>query len=103
MDVDRDKVTGWFSNDPQEITDEFGGQWATTEFNAGDVLIFGMYMMHASLTNTSNRFRISSDTRYQRADAPVDERWVGEKPKGHYGWQVGKTVDMAEARKEWGV
>jgi len=103
MDVDRDNVTGWFSNDPVEIVDRFGGRWATTEFRAGDALIFGMYLMHGSLTNTTDRYRISVDTRYQLASEPVDERWVGRKPKGHYAWGQGRTVAMEEARKSWGV
>ncbi|WP_409342039.1 phytanoyl-CoA dioxygenase family protein [Paenibacillus sp. MBLB4367] len=104
MDVDRDNVaTGWFSDDPVEIVDTYGGQWATTEFQAGDAIIFGMFMMHASLNNTTNRFRISSDTRYQLASEPVDERWVGKKPKGHYAWGLTPFKPVAEARKEWGV
>lgn len=53
------------------------------EFHAGDVLTFGMGTVHASLDNHSNRFRLSSDSRYQLACEPVDERWVGEKPIGH--------------------
>lgn len=103
MDVDRDNVAGWFTNDPIEIVDKFGGKWATTEFKAGDALIFGMYMMHGSLTNTTNTYRLSCDTRYQLADEPADERWVGKKPKGHYAWMKGQTVDMKEAREKWGV
>lgn len=103
MDVDRDKVTGWFSNDPVELVDTYGGQWQTTEFEMGDALIFGMYTMHGSLSNMTNRFRLSADTRYQRASDPVDERWVGENPKAHYAWMQGETVPMEEARKRWGV
>lgn len=103
MDVDRDHVTGWFSNDPIELVDTFGGQWRTSEFRAGDVLIFGMFTMHASLNNCSNRLRISSDTRYQLKSEPVDERWIGRKPKGHYAWTKGETVPMEEARAKWGV
>ncbi len=103
MDVDRDRVDGWFSNDPVEIVDRFGGRWATGEFRAGDALIFGMYTMHASLTNVSNRFRLTSDTRYQPAAEPTDERWVGEKPKAHYGWHAGPQVPMAQKRQEWGI
>ncbi|MEM7132395.1 MAG: phytanoyl-CoA dioxygenase family protein [Chloroflexota bacterium] len=103
MDVDRDKVTGWFSDDPIELVDRYGGQWKTAEFEMGDALIFGMYTMHGSLTNTTNRFRVSCDTRYQRADEPVDERWVGENPLAHYAWMKGETVPMKDARKEWGV
>lgn len=34
--------SGWFTTDPFEITDKFGGQWKTTDYRAGDVLIFGM-------------------------------------------------------------
>lgn len=103
MDVDRDNVTGWFSNDPLELIEKYGGRWATTEYAAGDVLIFGMYTMHASLTNQSDHYRLSADTRYQLNTEPVDERWVGKKPKGHYAWNKGKTVSMEEARRNWGV
>jgi hypothetical protein len=108
MDVDRDNVFGWFSSDPTEVVDTFGGRWATTEYKAGDVLIFGMYMMHASLTNTTDRYRLSVDTRYQLASEPVDERWFG-KNKGHYGhghggtFKEGETVPMEKAREKWGV
>ncbi len=34
--------TGWFTEDPLEITNQFGGQWKTSDFRAGDVLIFNM-------------------------------------------------------------
>ncbi len=103
MDVDRDKVTGWFSNDPVELVDTYGGQWRTAEFKMGDALIFGMYTMHGSLSNTTDRFRLSCDTRYQRADEPIDERWIGENPLAHYAWMKGATVPMTEARRRWGV
>ncbi len=103
MDVDRDHVTGAFSDDPMEMIERFGGQWQTEEFQMGDVLIFGMFTMHASLTNTSNRFRLTSDTRYQRAAEPVDERWIGENPMAHYAWTQGETVTMETARKQWNI
>jgi hypothetical protein len=103
MDVDRDHVTGAFSNDPIEMVEKFGGQWQTAEFAMGDAVIFGMFTMHGSLTNTSNRYRISCDTRYQRADEPVDDRWVGEEPPAHYAWTKGETVSMEDARAAWKV
>jgi hypothetical protein len=103
MDVDRDHVTGWFSSDPLEMIEKFGGRWLTTEFEMGDALIFGMYTMHGSLNNITNQYRLSCDTRYQRADEPVDERWIGENPIAHYSWMKGETVPMEEARKRWGV
>lgn len=103
MDVDRDKVTGAFSNDPYEMVEKYGGQWRTAEFEMGDALIFGMFTMHGSVTNTSGRYRISCDTRYQRADEPIDERWIGENPMAHYAWLKGETVSMEEARRQWNV
>ena len=106
MDVDRDHVEGWFSNDPRHLATTYGGQWATTEFRAGDVLIFGMRTIHASLTNVTPTFRLSSDTRYQLASDPIDERWVkkaGKPPIGHYAWHQGTLVAMADKKKEWGL
>ncbi|SFS60713.1 phytanoyl-CoA dioxygenase family protein [Paenibacillus sp. BC26] len=103
MDVDRDRVDGWFSSDPLELINQYGGCWATAEFRAGDAILFGMYTMHGSLTNQTNRYRFSADTRYQLKSEPVDERWIGAKPKGHYGWHAGPTVSMEDARANWGV
>ena len=103
MDVDRDHVTGAFSDDPLDMIQRYGGRWLTTEFEIGDALIFGMFTMHGSLTNTTNQFRLSCDTRYQRADEPADERWMGENPIAHYAWMKGETVPMEDARKRWGV
>lgn len=106
MDVDRDHVEGWFSQDPRHLATTYGGQWATTTFAAGDVLIFGMRTLHASTTNTTPRFRLTSDTRYQLASDPIDERWVakaGKPPIGHYGWHAKPLVPMAEKIKAWGL
>lgn len=76
--------SGTLSHNPPVIRNKFGGRWLTTEFAAGDFLTFGMFLVHASLDNrTENRLRISSDSRYQRASEPIDERWVGVKPPGH--------------------
>lgn len=105
MDVDRDRVAGWFDDDPLGIIERHGGRWLTADFQAGDVLIFGMYLMHASTTNTTTRFRLSADVRYQPAMDPVDERWVGDNPIGHYAWLVEpeNNIPMAEARTQWGI
>lgn len=103
IDVDRDHAEGHFTRDPIELVEKFGGRWRTSEFAMGDAVIFGMYLMHGSLVNASNRYRLSCDTRYQRADEPVDERWVGDNPKAHYAWHAGEMVPMAELRKQWGL
>ncbi len=81
-DSDRDGI-GHYTDDPLVITEKFGGKWATTDFKAGDVLIFGMFLLHCSLTNSTNQYRISVDARYQSVNEKVDERWSGKKPGGH--------------------
>lgn len=76
--------TGTLSHNPPVVRNKFGGRWLTTEFEAGDFITFGMFLVHASLDNrTENLLRISSDARYQRASEPIDERWVGLNPPGH--------------------
>jgi hypothetical protein len=76
--------TGTLSHNPPTVRNKFGGRWLTTEFEPGDFVTFGMFLVHASLDNRSeNRLRISSDCRYQRASEPIDERWVGPNPPGH--------------------
>jgi hypothetical protein len=69
---------GILSKNPVSLREKLGGRWLTTEFRMGDLLTFGMKMVHASLDNQTSAYRMSSDTRYQLASEPVDERWVGE-------------------------
>jgi len=42
--------------------------WRSTAFQAGDIVIFDIRTIHASTANTTNRFRISMDTRWQPAE-----------------------------------
>jgi hypothetical protein len=42
-----------------------------------------MYTAHGALDNRTDRLRLSSDSRYQLASEPIDERWVGPDPVGH--------------------
>lgn len=103
MDVDRDNVEGWFTRDPMEIVEKFGGQWATTEFYAGDIILFGMHTMHASTTNLTNRFRLSCDVRFQPASEPADKRWIGDNATGHTVHGNQPLRAMSEVRTAWGV
>ncbi len=74
---------GWLGNNPARLRERLGGRWLTAEFRAGDLLTFSVFTIHASLDNHSDRIRLSSDTRYQLASEPADERWIGENPVGH--------------------
>ena len=75
---------GYLSQRPDLLPKQFGGRWLTAEaFRPGDFITFRMDMVHGSLDNHSDRVRMSTDTRYQPASEPADERWVGPNPPGH--------------------
>ena len=74
---------GWLSANPATLREKLGGRWLTAEWKAGDLITFRMDLVHGSLDNATDRIRLSSDTRYQRAGEPADERWVGPNPPGH--------------------
>jgi len=102
MDVDRDRIQGWFTSNPREITENFGGCWYTGDVRAGDVITFGMHLMHASTTNMTDKWRLSCDVRFQPAADPEDPRWEGENPSVHR--QSSDTlVPIEAARAQWGV
>lgn len=75
--------SGAYSGDALATRRELGGRWLTAEYEAGDLLVFSMYTLHASTDNRTNRIRLSSDSRYQLASEPVDERWIGDDPPLH--------------------
>jgi ectoine hydroxylase-related dioxygenase (phytanoyl-CoA dioxygenase family) len=107
-DADRDKL-GWLSTDPPKLQRSLGGRWLTTDFRAGDVICFSVYLVHGSLDNRSpvNRCRLTSDTRYQLAGEPLDERWNGGVRNPHGGCSkvflpgLGKTSNNKEFEEEW--
>ncbi len=76
-------LNGWLSEDPNHIRHSLGGRWLTAEYQAGDAVIFCMDLVHGGTDNRTDRLRISSDSRYQLASEPADERWIGENPPGH--------------------
>jgi len=74
---------GAYTHDAVGLQREVKHRWLTTNYQAGDLLIFSMFTMHAGMDNQTQRYRLSTDTRYQLATDPVDERWVGETIIGH--------------------
>lgn len=77
------KFMGALSNNPASLREKLGGRWLSAEFQMGDLLTFSMETVHGSIDNQSDRVRISTDTRYQLASEPIDERWIGEEPVAH--------------------
>ena len=105
-DMDRDLTEAVFSTDPAEMVDKFGFTLATARFQPGDVIIFGMYMMHSSAPNLTDSYRISIDTRYQLAAEEKDDRFFFQ-PNGSWLGNFynhgAKYTPMAELRKQWGL
>lgn len=78
---------GWLSKNPYSLREKLGGRWLTSpKFEMGDLLTFSMKLVHGSLDNQADHIRISTDTRYQLASDPADDRWVGPAPRGHVGY-----------------
>jgi hypothetical protein len=75
---------GYLSDDAVALREQLRLRWLTTDYQAGDVVTFTMFTAHMGLdNNTADRYRISTDTRYQRASEPADHRWIGPNPTGH--------------------
>jgi ectoine hydroxylase-related dioxygenase (phytanoyl-CoA dioxygenase family) len=80
------KPWGAINHDMPELRRELGYRMLTAEtFKMGDLLTFSIFTVHGSLDNCSDHFRLSTDSRYQPAHEPIDERWIGENPPGHGG------------------
>jgi hypothetical protein len=78
------KRDGWLSERSDTLPEKFDSRWLTVrEWRMGDLLTFNMQMIHGSLDNGTDRIRLSSDTRYQPASEPADERWIGPSPIAH--------------------
>ena len=103
-DVDRDRTPGHFGVDPLSISEKFGGKWQTTDFEAGDVIIFTMHTLHTSTRNMSDQWRISCDVRFQPKSDSVDNRWVGENPVAHSVKDKSKQeICFEKAKINWGI
>ncbi len=74
---------GYLSQNCVSLREKFVGRWLTAHYQPGDFLTFKMNLIHASLDNVTDRVRLSTDTRYQSASEPIDERWIGDNPTLH--------------------
>jgi ectoine hydroxylase-related dioxygenase (phytanoyl-CoA dioxygenase family) len=84
---DRSEWHGEITEDPHQLARDWETRWLTADFRMGDALIFTLRTVHAGTDNETDRLRLSTDSRYQPADQPIDERWIrgehGEDPIGH--------------------
>lgn len=76
----------------------------STDFQHGDVMIFGGFTMHGSLDNHSpaERVRLSVDVRYQPKSEPADDpRFFGENPVGAKGGGYGEQKAAQPLGTPW--
>ncbi|HLY88181.1 MAG TPA: phytanoyl-CoA dioxygenase family protein [Acetobacteraceae bacterium] len=55
-----------------EIKDPLEGTWVSSDFAAGDVLLFHSMVVHKGVPNHSDRLRMSMDVRYQLVSEPFN-------------------------------
>lgn len=92
-DADSRPFFGAIGDDAPGLRSDLGCRLLTCpEYRMGDLLTFSIYTVHGSLDNQSNEIRMSSDSRYQLASEPIDERWVGEEPPGHGGKMIREMI-----------
>ena len=81
-----------------------GARLISTDFRAGDLLVFGMFTLHGSLDNHSpiGRVRLSCDVRYQPAADPNDDaRYFGPDPNGSQGGGYGDMKGAKPLTEPW--
>ena len=91
------------SHDPVGFAETRGCHLLTTDFAAGDMLLFGMHMLHGALDNNSpiGRTRLSCDVRYQPATEPLDRRYFGTNPGGTFGGGYGELNGAKPLNEPW--
>ena len=62
--------------------------WRTTDYRAGDMLVFHCLTTHAALPNREHRMRFSAEYRWQLADQPAPRRLV----IGPFGNEIGSRL-----------
>ncbi len=77
----------------------------TTDFAAGDVLVFGMYTAHGSFDQHDDNgiVRISCDARWQAAHLPLDDRYMGASPSGTTGAGYAELNGARPLTEAWHV
>jgi ectoine hydroxylase-related dioxygenase (phytanoyl-CoA dioxygenase family) len=104
ISVDPDRRAA-FGTDAIAFASARGTRLLTADFEAGDVVVFGMYLLHGSLDNRSpiDRVRLSCDVRWQPASLPTDERYFGDDPPGTTGAGYAELNGAKPLTQDWHV
>ena len=89
---------------PQGFATSRGARLLSNDFHAGDIVIFGMFLLHGSLDNvSSNGIRLSCDVRYQIACADRDPRYFGPDPTGTTGAGYAELIGAKPLTEPWHI
>ena len=99
---DTDRQASW-GETPLSIAKTLSCKVVTRHMRRGDVVIFGMQLLHGALDNvdTGARIRLSCDVRYQASAAPRDPRYFGSNPTGTTGAGYGELQASKALDEEW--
>ena len=94
-----------FPETPLEFVRQRSARLLTTDFKAGDIVVFGMFLLHGALDNVAedNRVRLSCDVRYQLTADVIDPRYFGPNPTGTTGAGYGELVGAKPLNEAWHV
>ncbi|WP_424830397.1 phytanoyl-CoA dioxygenase family protein [Ruegeria sp.] len=91
--------------EPEGLIAERNARLLTTDFRAGDVIIFEQMLLHGSFDSdtSTNKVRMSCDVRWQPASAELDDRYFGENPKGITGGGYAELNGAKPLPAKWHV
>jgi ectoine hydroxylase-related dioxygenase (phytanoyl-CoA dioxygenase family) len=101
---DSDRKASW-SETPLEIARQFSCRVLTRHMRPGDLVVFGMQILHGSLDNVDpdQRIRLTCDVRYQPRSEPRDPRYFGPDPGGTTGQGYGELVGAIPLDEAWHI
>jgi hypothetical protein len=103
-DVARDKDRrNALTEGPADYAARRGTRLLTADFRPGDLVVFGMYLLHGAFDNhaTDGGIRLSCDVRFQPAGEPEDPRYFGPHPTGTTGAGYGELNGAKPLTEAW--
>lgn len=98
-----DSPTVQILSDTAQFAHERGARLLTTQFQAGDLVVFDMLTMHGTLDNhcKTGQIRLTCDVRWQPAADPMDPRYRGDDPPGTTGAGYGELNGAKPLDVDW--
>ena len=103
FDLARDQTgrRATIADDPLAFAAERNARLLTAEFAPGDLLLFGMHMIHGAFDHQAAAVRVTCDVRWQDAEAARDPRYFGEDPGGSFGGGYGELNGAKPLTEDW--